>query len=419
MISIVYKMLHTPIPNTKITQLEKFTPEQLLNIFESSLKTGSMKVDQGLLYEAWATLFSKLYLTPDELIDSMERGQHRLGEDNERMLCEFIKADCASRGVFVLNVIKKGGMMDRAALIMIADLADIAGIVYENSTGLHILVTACDKRVRPALIKKAGKKLLSSVYDHKDLPALFLFFGMSDLSTSDLDAIEIVFSKNDLRQVMSKRRQGKNALEIFTELSPKVRQNAPRERNEFILNSAVRTTNLGAGSIVQDVSPVSRESFSVPSVTVISGKRVELNNVSIPDTPPKKVPLKPGAPDITQKKMKVMIVDDDEIIRNLLQLRLKLLGYETCAMAESGEEAVILSEKTKPDLVFMDIMMPGKLDGIHAARLIKANSNSRIIFLSGYSDQDILKRAKEVQPDGFIVKPFTDTVLRVTLNFLK
>jgi len=309
--------------------------------------------------------------------------------------------------------------MDRAALIMIADLADIAGIVYENSTGLHILVTACDKRVRPALIKKAGKKLLSSVYDNKDLPALFLFFGMSDLSIPDLDAIEKVFSKNDLRQVMSKRRQGKNALEIFTELSPKVRQNAPRERNEFNLNTAVKTTKLGAGSIVQEVSPVSQDSFSVPSVNVITGKRVEPANVSIPHTPTKKTQSKPVAHVIIPKTMKVMIVDDDEIIRNLLQLRLKLLGYEIFSMAESGEEAVSLSEKTKPDLVFMDIMMPGKLDGIQAARLIKANSNSRIIFLSGYSDNDILDRAKEVQPDGFIVKPFTDTVLRVTLNFLK
>lgn len=399
--------------------MERYTPEQLLSIFESCLKAGSIKAEHGLLYEAWATLFSKLYLTPDELIDNMESGQHRLGKDKEAILCEFIKADCTSTGFFVLNVIKKGGMMDRAALIMIADLADLAGLEHENSTGLHMLVNACDKRVRPALIKRAGKNLLSCVYDHKDLPALFLLFGLSDLSIADLDAIEKVFSKDDLQQVMSKKRLGKNALQVFTELSPKVRRNAPRERNAFSAPSAIRTTNLGKGVSAQGGSPVYREGIITPPAKATAGNKAEPDKVNIPDTPIKNPTLKPNTPDPIKKKIKVMIVDDDEIIRNLLQLRLKLLGYETCGMAESGEEAVILSKKTNPDIVFMDIMMPGKLDGIHAAREIRANSKSRIIFLSGYSDQEILNRAKEIDPEGFIVKPFSDTVLRVTLNFLK
>ncbi len=412
-------MLRTPIPNTKITQMENYSPEQLLGIFESYLKTGSTKAEHGLLYEVWATLFSKLYLTPEELIDAIQSGQHRFGEDKERMLCEFIKADCASRGIFVLNVIKKGGMMDRAALIMIADLADIAGIEHEGTTALHMLVTACDKRVRPALIRRAGKRLLSSVYDHRDLPALFLFFGLSDLGMSDLDAIEEVFSKDDLRMVMSRNRRGRNALEVFSEVSPAVRQNIARERNVFDIPSAVRTTNLGKAVGVQAGLPVYKEGFTVPPAKATAGKKAEQDKGSIPDTPTRNISLKPDSPDTIDKKMKVLIVDDDEIIRNLLQLRLKLLGYETCLMAESGDDAVKLSEKLKPDLVFMDIKMPGKLDGINAAREIKAHSNSQIIFLSGYSDQEILDRAKEIQPAGFIIKPFTDTVLRVTLNFLK
>ncbi len=398
--------------------MERYTPGQLLSIFEACLNTGSMKPEHGQLYEAWATLFNKVYLTPEELIDSMEKGEHRLGEDNEQMLCEFIKADCASRGIFILNVIKKGGMMDRAALVMIADLADIAGFVHERSTGLHMLVTACDKRVRPALIKKAGKVLLSSIYDYRDIPPLFVLLGLGDLSVPDLDAIENVFSKEDLRQVMSRKRMGRNALEVFSEFSPGVRQYGSRDRNVFNFSPAIKTTSMDEAAAAQGDAPVKLKSVSAPAAKATSGKKVEPETMNTPGTPARSTSPKPVSYPVT-KKEKVMIVDDDEIIRNLMQLRLKMLGYETCAMAESGEEAVRLSEQTKPDLVFMDIMMPGKLDGISAARIIKANSNAQIIFFSGHSDQEILDRAKEVEPAGFIVKPFTDTDLRVTLNFIK
>jgi len=406
-------MLHTPIPTTNITQMERYTPGQLLSLFEACLKTGSLKAEHGQLYEAWATLFNKVYLTPEELIDSMERGEHRLGKDAEIMLCEFVKADCASRGIFILNVIKKGGMMDRAALVMIADLADIAGFGHERTTGLHMLVTACDKRVRPALIKKAGKVLLSSVYDYRDIPPLFVLLGLGDLSVPDLDAIEKVFSKEDLRQVMTRKRMGRNALEVFSEFSPGVRQYGSKDRNVFNFSSAIKTTSMD-----EDSGPVKLKSVSDPATKATAGKKAEPDTVSTPGSPARNISSKPVSYPVT-KKEKVMIVDDDEIIRNLMQLRLKMLGYETCALAESGEEAVKLSEQTKPDLVFMDIMMPGKLDGISAARIIKANSNAQIIFFSGNSDQEILDRAKEVEPAGFIVKPFTDTDLRVTLNFIK
>jgi CheY-like chemotaxis protein len=412
-------MFRSPIPNTTISQMESYSPEQLLSIFESFLKTGSTMAEHSLFIEAWATLFSRLYLTPEELTDTMENGEHRFGEDKEQMLREFIKADCASRGAFVLNIIKKGGMMDRAALIMIADLNDIAGIEHEDTTAIHMLVDACDKKVRPALIRKAGKRLLSTIYDHKDIPALFLFFSLNDLSISDLDAIEKVFSKDDLRKVMSRKRMGKNALQIFAEVSPKVRQNVARERNEFILPTAVKTTNLGKTTGGQAGSPVYRENIEAPPAKVIDRKKAEPDKGIIPAAPVKTSSVVPQSSTAIAKKTKIMIVDDDEIIRGLLQIRLKLLGYEGCTMAESGDEAVKLSEKIKPDLVFMDIMMPGKLDGIGAAKIIKASSNSRIIFLSGYTDQEILDRAKEIEPAGFIVKPFTDNVLRVTLNFLK
>ena len=69
-----------------------------------------------------------MFLSAEELVDEMQSGEQRLGDGEKRMLREFIKADCANGGAFVLNVIKKGGNIDPAALIMIADLEDLAGI---------------------------------------------------------------------------------------------------------------------------------------------------------------------------------------------------------------------------------------------------------------------------------------------------
>jgi CheY-like chemotaxis protein len=117
--------------------------------------------------------------------------------------------------------------------------------------------------------------------------------------------------------------------------------------------------------------------------------------------------------------MKILIVDDDEIIRGLLKVRLQMLGYTLCTMAENGEEAVKLARATQPDFVFMDISMPGEIDGIAAAQEIRGHMKTRIIFLSAYSEKEILDRAREIRPDGYILKPFTDTDLRVILELRK
>ena len=110
------------------------------------------------------------------------------------MLSEFIKVDCSKGGAFVLNVIKKGGNLDRAALIMIAEPDDLAGVEHNGTTAVHLLVDACDKRVRPALIKRVGNRLLSSLYDSRGIPVFFSVLSLNDLCMDDLDAIIQVFS---------------------------------------------------------------------------------------------------------------------------------------------------------------------------------------------------------------------------------
>ena len=121
-------MFRSPIPNAEQAILENIGSAQLITLFESCLKTGLRGTNVRQLAEAWGTLFSNHYLSAEELVDEMQRGEQRLGARNEQILKEFVKADCRSGGVFVLNVIKKGGNIDRAALIMIADLEDLAGI---------------------------------------------------------------------------------------------------------------------------------------------------------------------------------------------------------------------------------------------------------------------------------------------------
>jgi CheY-like chemotaxis protein len=119
------------------------------------------------------------------------------------------------------------------------------------------------------------------------------------------------------------------------------------------------------------------------------------------------------------EKKKVLIAEDDDIIRSLLRMRLTGLGYEVCAMATNGGEAIKLARETKPDFVIMDISMPGETDGITAAEEIKEHSDSRIIFLTAYSADEVLDRIKLIKPVWFIPKPFSDNDLRVALELVK
>ena len=213
-------LLHTPVPHSLSSSLENSTPAQLLELFESTLKGGSNKQDFRILTSAWGVLFSSLFLSSMEVQSEI----NKLSTENQAMLREVVKADCARGGKFVFNVIKKGGNIDRSALIMIADFQDLAGIKQDGVPAIHLLTKACDKNIRPLLIEKAGKYLLSEVFDSDGLPVLFIILSLGTLNIYDIDAIEKVFSKEDLRQVMVQNKTGRNALEAFTEISTQMRE---------------------------------------------------------------------------------------------------------------------------------------------------------------------------------------------------
>ena len=116
----------------------------------------------------------------------------------------------------------------------------------------------------------------------------------------------------------------------------------------------------------------------------------------------------------TQEKARILICDDEVIIAADLASRLKNLGYTICAQATSGEGALELVEEHQPDLVMMDIVLQGEMDGIDAAEVIRDKWGIPVVFLTAYADTDRLERAKLTYPFGYLLKPFQDRDLKIT-----
>ncbi|WP_321506830.1 response regulator [uncultured Methanoregula sp.] len=108
---------------------------------------------------------------------------------------------------------------------------------------------------------------------------------------------------------------------------------------------------------------------------------------------------------------RILIVEDDEIIANLITTMLERKGYAVVGKVDSGEDAIRLAAELEPDLIIMDINLKGQLDGISAARYIFQLFHNPIIFLTALYDESLLERAKGAQPLGYILKPFTDKEL--------
>ncbi len=113
---------------------------------------------------------------------------------------------------------------------------------------------------------------------------------------------------------------------------------------------------------------------------------------------------------------KIMIVEDEWITADDLRMSLQSLGYTVTSMSSSGEEAIQNAEKDKPDVVLMDIMLKGKMDGIEAASQIRSCYNIPIIYLTAFADEKILERARITEPFGYIVKPFVNEDLKIAIE---
>ena len=112
---------------------------------------------------------------------------------------------------------------------------------------------------------------------------------------------------------------------------------------------------------------------------------------------------------------KILIVEDQFIEANNLRTILQKAGYPVCSIASSVDEAIKINKKEKPQLVLLDIHLQGKLNGIDLAKILRAE-NVAFVYLSANSNKQILDAAKATRPYGFLVKPFREKDVLVTLD---
>lgn len=115
-------------------------------------------------------------------------------------------------------------------------------------------------------------------------------------------------------------------------------------------------------------------------------------------------------------KINVLVVEDESIVSKDIQHSLKKLGYNVVGASSTGEKAVDLAGETHPDIVLMDIMLKGEMNGIQAAEQIRAKYSIPVIFLTAYADESTLSKAKITEPYGYILKPFKEIDLHTTIE---
>lgn len=103
---------------------------------------------------------------------------------------------------------------------------------------------------------------------------------------------------------------------------------------------------------------------------------------------------------------RIMIVDDDVTIQMELEEYLNRMDHTVVGIADTGVGAFETAKRIKPDLILMDINMPGEMDGISAARKIKGEMDAGVVFVTGFDDPDYIERAKLAEPFGYVMKPF-------------
>jgi CheY-like chemotaxis protein len=111
-----------------------------------------------------------------------------------------------------------------------------------------------------------------------------------------------------------------------------------------------------------------------------------------------------------------MIVEDEWIIANDIKNCLVDLGYMVTSIVATGQEAVTAAAADKPDLILMDIMLRGDMNGIDAAREIRKKQRLPIIYLTAYDNQYLVEQAKQTENYGYLLKPFKDRELHIAID---
>lgn len=112
----------------------------------------------------------------------------------------------------------------------------------------------------------------------------------------------------------------------------------------------------------------------------------------------------------------ILVVEDENIIAKDLQQRLTTLGYTVSAIVSSGPDALQKAADLPLDLVLMDIVLKGAMDGVETAEHLRARFGLPIVYLTAYADPQTLQRAKVTEPLGYLLKPFIDRQLQTTIE---
>ena len=113
---------------------------------------------------------------------------------------------------------------------------------------------------------------------------------------------------------------------------------------------------------------------------------------------------------------KILVVEDETIVARDIQQSLARLGYDVPTTATSGEEAIRKTKEINPDLILMDIVLKGEMDGVETVRQINRQFDVPVIYLTAYVDDATLERAKTTSPAGYMLKPFHPNELRPTIE---
>ncbi len=113
---------------------------------------------------------------------------------------------------------------------------------------------------------------------------------------------------------------------------------------------------------------------------------------------------------------KILIVEDDAITAMDLERILQKLDYEVAGIASTGKEAIKMAEELAPNLILVDIVLKGEIDGIEATEEIQSHFDIPVIYLTAYSDKKTLERAKLTKPYGFLTKPLIIKELLIIIN---
>jgi CheY-like chemotaxis protein len=115
-------------------------------------------------------------------------------------------------------------------------------------------------------------------------------------------------------------------------------------------------------------------------------------------------------------KPRILVVEDESIIAMDLRVTLSRLGYEVSSVVNNALSAIQKAEQDKPDIILMDIMLGGSLDGIEAAKIISYNHSTPIVYITALRDEETMRRANSLDQYLFLMKPYTENDLKLAIE---